>query len=207
VNSSFPDSTFIEDTALVLDEIAVLANMGIASRRGEVDGIRPELAKYRQVVHIDPLATFEGGDALRMDNKVFVGLTPRTNSCAVNSLTQILTPFGYEIIPVEVRGCLHLKTGCTALDQRTLLVNPNWIDLAPFTDFRVVPVPEDEPGAANCLGLNDIVIVPDGFPQTVKCLSNRDYSVTVIDISELMKAEAGVTCSSIIFNHEPRTME
>ena len=200
VNSAYPDSTFIEDTAVVMDEIAVMAHMGAESRRGEVPGIESVLATYRKTDHIRPPATLEGGDVLQAGGKVFVGITPRTNKDGVSSLTSILEPFGYQVIPVSVRDCLHLKSACTAIDDDTVLVNPHWIDLDPFKGFRAISVPEDEPWAANTLLIDTHVCVHAGFTHTIEQLQTHGFRIKTVDISELLKAEAGMTCSSIIFN-------
>jgi dimethylargininase len=200
VNSSYPDSTFIEDTVVVVDEIAVMACTGAESRRGEVPGIETVLATYRKIDHIRPPATLEGGDVLLAGGKVFVGITPRTNKAGVSSLTGILEPFGYQIIPVTVRGCLHLKSACTTIDDDTVLVNPHWIDLDPFKGFRAISVPEDEPWAANTLLIDNTVCTHAGFTRTIEILQTYGFQIKTVDISELLKAEAGMTCSSIIFN-------
>jgi dimethylargininase len=200
VNSAYPDSTFIEDTAVVVDEIAVMAHMGAESRRGEVPGIESVLAAYRKIDHIQHPATLEGGDVLLAGMKVFAGITPRTNEAGVSSLTAILEPFGYRVIPVSVRDCLHLKSACTAIDDDTVLVNSHWVDLDPFKGFRVIIVPEDEPWAANTLRIEKTVCVHAGFTRTIEMLQLLGFQVKTVDISELQKAEAGMTCSSIIFN-------
>ena len=200
VNSAYPDSTFIEDTTVVVDEIAVMARMGAESRRGEVPGIETVLATYRKIDHIRPPATLEGGDVLRAGGKVFVGITPRTNTAGVSSFKAILEPFGYQVIPVTVRDCLHLKSACTAIDDDTVLVNPHWVDLDPFKGFRAISVPEDEPWAANTLLIDTYVCVHAGFTNTIEILQVLGFQVKTVDISELLKAEAGMTCSSIIFN-------
>ena len=199
VNSSFPDSSFIEDTAVVVDELAIMASMGVESRRGEISGIEAELAKYRDITRIKLPATLEGGDVLRVGKKVFAGITPRTNLAGIESLRKILQPFGYKVIPVRVRGCLHLKTACTALDEQTLLANQNWLDLGLFKDFRIIPVAKDEPAAGNCLSINDTLVMHLGFSKTIDRLQLLDFPVKTIDLSELLKAEAGLTCESIIF--------
>lgn len=201
VNRSYPDATFIEDTAVVLKEIAVTASMGVESRRGEVRGVESVLANYRDITHIEAPATLEGGDVFRIQERIFVGISPRTNLAGFNSLETILAPFGYQVIPLTVNGCLHLKSACIAIDDDTLLVNPSWLDLQPVKDFRIVPIPEDEPYAVNALRINSTIYMHSGFPKTTKLLQSLGYSVKTIDISELIKAEAGMTCSSIIFEH------
>ena len=130
-----------------------------------------------------------------------MGITPRTNAAGVKSVCNILEPLGYEVITVQVNGCLHLKTACTAIDDHTLLVNPHCLDLKPLQDFRLIFVPEDEPEAANCLVLNGTIYLHVGFIKTQETLKKLGFSVDTVDISELLKAEAGLTCSSIIFKH------
>ena len=201
VNRSYPDSTFIEDTAVVFDELAVVASMGTESRRGEVSAIETELAKYRETTRIELPATLEGGDVLRLGRKVFVGISPRTSLEGVESLKQILEPLNYEVIPVKVTGCLHLKSACTTIDECTLLANPHWLELEPFGDFQIIRLAEEEPGAANCLSIQGTLVMHVGFSKTIACLQDLGFAVKTVDISELLKAEAGLTCKSIIFEH------
>ncbi len=199
VNRDYPDSVFVEDTAVVVDEVAVLARPGAESRRGEVAGIEAELARYRSIARIQPPATLDGGDVLIVGKKVFVGLSTRTDHAGAEALRNILTPLGYRVTVVPVHGTLHLKSAVTAVDKATLLANPLWLDTAPFANFRIVPVAENEPWAANALRLDDTVYLARGFPTTAAALSKLGYDVKTIDISELQKAEAGLTCSSLIF--------
>jgi dimethylargininase len=201
MNRSFPDSTFIEDTAVVVDELAIMASMGAESRRGEIPGIESVLGYYRDLQHIWLPATLEGGDVLRIEKKIFVGISSRTNIAGFETIKEILEPFSYEVIPVAVNGCLHLKSACVAVDDRTLLVNPRWLDLQPLRDFRIIPVPEDEPAAVNSLRINATLCMHSGYPKTIDLLLKLGFSVKTVDISELLKAEAGMTCSSIIFSH------
>jgi dimethylargininase len=203
VNKAYPDSTFIEDTAFVVQEIAVMARMGAGSRRGEVPGIESVLATYRTIDRILPPATLEGGDVLRAGQKVFVGITPRTNAAGVSSLAAILKPFAYRVIPVPVRGCLHLKSACTLIGAETILMNPYWIDPDPFKGFRVITVPEAEPWGANALLIDTLVGVHAGFRRTIEILHDLRLQVKTVDISELLKAEAGMTCSSIVLEDTP----
>lgn len=200
-NSTYPDSTFIEDTAAVVDEIAVMASMGVESRCGEVPGVESVLATYREIAHIQLPATLEGGDVLQVGKKIFTGITPRTNAAGVNSLKTILEPLAYQVIPVAVKDCLHLKSACTAIDDETLLVNPHWLDLEPLRDFRTISVSEEEPRAANSLRINNALFMHAGFSKTIQKVQELGFLVKAIDISELLKAEAGMTCSSIIFKY------
>ena len=199
VNSGDADGVFIEDTAIVLDELAILASMGARSRRGEIDNIEPELARYRETKRIAPPATIEGGDVLRVAQTLYVGISSRTNRAGVEALRNLVRPRGYRVIAVEVRGCLHLKSACTALDDSTLLLNPAWVDPSSFEAMKIVAVPDGEPGAANTLRVHDTICIPDVFPQTAQLIARLGFDLKTIEISEFLKAEAGVTCMSIVF--------
>lgn len=201
INSEYPDSTFVEDTAVVVDEVAVMANMGAETRRGEVPGVESELKKYRDIFYIKHPATLDGGDVLKVGRDIYVGITPRTNNLGAESLASALKPLGYNVRPVTVKGCLHFKSACTAIDNHTLLVNPDCIDLKDFEGFKIVNIDESEPWAANTLWINNAVYIHAGFMKTAELLQKLGFSVKTIDISELLKAESGLTCSSIIFNY------
>ena len=201
VNEEYPDATFVEDTAVVVDEIAVMANMGADSRKGEVLGIEKELVKYRKIAHIQPPGFLEGGDVLQVGKNIFVGLSARTNQAGINSLRFFLAPFGYGVTAVEMKDCLHFKSACTSLDESTLLVNPNWIDLQPFKNFQLIFVADGEHHAANILRLPEFVLMHEGFIETIKIVKQAGFAVRTIDISELRKAEAAMTCSSVIIKN------
>ena len=201
VNRSFPDSTFIEDTAVVFDELAIMASMGVESRRREVPGVESVLGCYRDIQRIRLPATLEGGDVVCIEKKIFVGISSRTNMAGFETIKEILEPFGYQVIPLAVNGCLHLKSACVAVDEKTLLVNPHWLDLQPLKDFRIIPVPEDEPAGVNSLRINNTLCMHSGYQKTIDSLLKLGFSVKAVDISELLKAEAGMTCSSIIFSY------
>jgi dimethylargininase len=194
-----PDSVFVEDTAVVLDEVAVLTRPGVDSRRGEVSLIEPEVARLRGVVRVEPPATLEGGDVLRLGRTLYVGLSPRTNAEGAAALRRLAAPHGYEVVTVEPRGCLHLKTGCSALDEETVLVNPDWVDAAVFRGREVVPVDASEPWAANVLHVVNSICVSAAFPRTAEMLAARGYDVRAVDVSEFAKAEGGLTCMSLLF--------
>jgi len=198
-DAACPDCCFVEDAALVLDELALLTRMGTASRRPESPAIERALAPYRSVVRMTPPGTLDGGDVLVAGRTLFVGLSKRTNEEGIEFLRQALAPHAYSVVPVEVRGCLHLKSAATALDEQTLLANVIWVDPKAFPGFEVLPVPLKEPHAANVLRVRAQILVHDGFPLTRELLEKRGYSVAPVDVSEFLKAEAGVTCKSIIF--------
>lgn len=197
---AYPDSVFIEDNAIVLDELSVVTSMGSASRQGEVTSLRPTLSQYRSLVDIYPPATIEGGDVLRMGKRLFVGVSSRTNALGVEALRTIVQPLGYDVITVDIHHCLHLKTACTPLDEETLLVNPAWIDVEPFKRFHLLPVPSTEPFGANVVCVPHGILANANFPRTLESIGAEGHSVTAVDISEFSKAEAGVTCLSLIID-------
>jgi dimethylargininase len=194
-----PDSVFVEDTAIVLDEMAVLTRPGVESRRGEVGLIEAEVARLRPVVKVLPPATLEGGDVMRVGRTLYVGLSPRTNASGAEALRRFAAPHGYEVLTVELRGCLHLKTGCSALDDATVLANPEWVDARAFGRYEVVGVDASEPWAANVLCVEDSVCVSAAFPRTAGMLRTRGYDVHAVEVSEFAKAEGGMTCMSLLF--------
>ena len=193
-----PDSVFVEDPALVLDEVAVILKMGAPSRRPEAPLLARTLATYRPLRYLREPATAEGGDLLRIGRAVFVGLSRRTNREAVTQLREMLKPYGYEADALEVKKCLHLKSACSYLGGQSLLVNRSFIDPQPLRRYNLIEVAAEEPGAANVLSINDRVVMPASFPATRRILEARQLQVRVVDVSELQKAEAGVTCCSVI---------
>ncbi|MEM8995158.1 MAG: arginine deiminase family protein [Acidobacteriota bacterium] len=198
-NLHLPDAVFVEDTAVVLDEVAILTPMGVASRAPETELIASALASHRRLVRIDAPAKLEGGDVLRVGRRLFVGQGTRTDAAGLLALAAAVEPLGYEVTGVEVTGCLHLKTGCTALDGETLLIHSDWVDPTPFADFRRLEVPRTEPFAANTLDVGDAVALPSSFPATRALLEAEGYRVETVDISEFQKAEAGLTCMGLCF--------
>ena len=194
-----PDSMFVEDPAIVLDELAVILPLGTETRRPEALSLAEALSQFRKLEHISLPGTLEGGDVLRIARKLFVGLTQRSNAEGIRQLAAILAPHNYEVIPVPVTGCLHLKSAVTSLGRNTLLANRSWFDAAPLAGFEWVDVDPAEPHAANALALGGTVIFPASFPHTRTRIETRGFSVTPLDISELQKAESGLTCSSLLF--------
>ncbi len=201
LNASYPNGCFVEDTAIVVDELAVVTAMGAAGRRGEPAAIERVLARYRDTARVSPPATIEGGDVLRVGKRFFVGVSARTNRRGAEELAGILRPLGYSVTAAEVRGGLHLKSACTALDEETLLVNPRWVGLDPFEGFRLLSVPKEEGEAANTLRVGETLFLQAGFPRTMAMVRERYAGTRVLDISEFIKAEAGLTCLSLVFAH------
>jgi len=194
-----PDAIFVEDTALVLDEVAVLLPMGAASRRAEKPSIEKALMPFRPIAKIELPAKIEGGDIMRIDRRLFAGLSSRTNQEGIRQLAALVSRFGYEVIAVPVEGCLHLKSACTFLGGDTIVGNRSRIDAEMFRKFEWIDVPGAEPAAGNTLTIRGKVILPASFPLTRGLLEQRGFTVEGLDISELQKAESGLTCSSLVF--------
>jgi dimethylargininase len=204
VNRDSPDCVFIEDTAIVLDEVAVLASLGTQARRGEPAGIEPDLREYREVHRVVWPAKLEGGDVLQVGRTLLVGLSSRTNSAGVRALESIVSRYGYRVSPAPVHGCLHLKTACTALPDNSLLVNRAWLDTEALEGFELIPVPEDEPWAANVLPIGKYVCMPAEHVQTTALIRERGFEVATVELSEFARAEGGITCLSLLFNESKR---
>jgi len=203
-----PDSVFVEDPAVVLDEVAVMTRMGALSRRPESAGLAEALRPYRPLRWMEEPATLEGGDVLRAGRCLFVGVSARSNAAGIEHLRAATREFGYRVTPVKIRGCLHLKSACTLLDAETIVANREMLDMEPLADFRVIDVAAEEPWAGNTLAIDGVVLIPESYPRTADKLAQAGYRVRTLDISELMKAEAGLTCSSLIFEtdvKQPKT--
>jgi dimethylargininase len=197
---ALPDSMFVEDPAIVLDELAVILPLGTESRRAEGTTLALALAKFRKLAYVQLPGTMEGGDVLRVGRKLFAGLSTRTNAEGIRQLAAILAPHRYDVIGVSVTGCLHLKSAVTYTGRNTLLANRAWFDAAPLSGFDWIDVDPQESHAANALALGDTVILPASFPRTRTRLEAAGFQVTPLDISELQKAESGLTCSSLLFD-------
>ncbi|HEY7500871.1 MAG TPA: arginine deiminase family protein [Vicinamibacterales bacterium] len=193
-----PDSVFVEDVALVLDEIAIVMRPGAESRRDERASVAAVLSEYRTLHAIAAPGTMDGGDVLRIGKTLYVGLSTRTNEDGAHQLARIVEPFGYAVVPVETRACLHLKSAATAIDDDRVLCNPEWIDETVFRRIETVAVDPGEPNAANVLRVGGQLLSAAAHVRTIARLRARGYRVHAVDVSELAKAEAGVTCCSVI---------
>ncbi len=197
---AFPDSVFVEDTALVLDEIAVIARPGAESRRGEVIPVVHALAELRDLAFIRTPGTLEGGDVLACGKTLFVGLSSRTDAEGIDQLQRSVTPFGYRVQVVPVHGTLHLLGACSRVAEDVLLVNRAWVDAERLTGCVILDVPPREPSAANTLRIGEEVVVAHGFPETEDLLGERGIPVRSVDVSEFQKAEGGVSCLSLLLS-------
>jgi dimethylargininase len=196
-----PDGVFVEDPAVVLDEIAVVTSP-VPSRRAERSAVEAALEPFRPLVRLPAEAHLEGGDVLRVGRTLYVGLSARTNVAGARALDDIVRPHGYTTVPIRVVGCLHLKTACCAVDDETVLVNRAWIDVSSLSGVRLMDVPAGEPFGANVLRLPGFVLVSAAFPATAEVVSCLGHQVVTLDVSELHKAESGLTCMSLLFDVE-----
>ena len=196
-----PDSMFVEDPAVVLDELAVILSLGTETRRREAPSLAQALAQFRQLACVSLPGTLEGGDILRIGRKLFVGLTRRSNAEGLRQLAVIVAPHNYEVIAVPVNGCLHLKSALTHLSGNQLLANRAWFDTTALSGHEWIDVDPAEPHAANALAFAGTIIFPASFPRTRARIEAHGLHVTPLDLSELQKADSGLTCSSLIFTN------
>ena len=193
-----PDSVFVEDTAVILPEVALITRPGADSRKPETESIIPILRPYRELVFIESPATVDGGDVLVMGKNIYVGMSTRSNQMAVDQMNNLLGKYGYKVQGVELHDCLHLKTAVTRVDDKTLLINRRWVDVENFEGYELIDVDESEPFAANCLPVGDAIIFPVEFPKTAAKLEAHGYKLKPVVADELAKAEGAVTCCSLI---------
>jgi dimethylargininase len=193
-----PDSVFVEDIAIVFDELAVVTRPGAESRRPEVPAVAAALQRYRPLRTIEAPGALDGGDVLVAGARVFVGVSTRTTADAVAQLHRLLGPHGYTVCALPVDGCLHLKSAVTSLGGEVLLANRAWLPADAFRDYDIVDVDPGEPTAANALRLHDRIIFPSAFPRTADRIARRGFDVVTVDASELAKAEGAVTCGCLL---------
>jgi len=211
-----PDGVFVEDAAVVLDDVAIITRPGAVSRRDETESVATALERFRPLRRIEPPATLDGGDVLAIDGTLYVGLSQRTNMAAIEQLNARPSPAAANSapspsgeggpkgrvrgVPIRFDGCLHLKSAITQIGERTLLMNPQWVDASQFRDFEIIAVDAQEPFAANALRIDDILLYSASYPRTRRLLESRGFHVETLDLFELEKAEAGVTFCSLIFS-------
>lgn len=193
-----PDSVFVEDTAFILPEVAVITRPGADSRKPETESIARALSPHRPLVRVSAPASVDGGDVLVLGKTIYIGLSTRSNMEAVEQLNESLGRFGYTVVGLALTDCLHLKTAVTRVDDRTLLINKNWVDANHFNGFDLIEVDASEPFAANCLPVNGSIIYPTTFPRTRHKLEEKGFCVVNVNLEELAKAEGAVTCCSLI---------
>ena len=196
----FPDSTFVEDTAILTGRFAVMTNPGAESRNGEKDAIRPEIEKfYSSIEEINQPGTLDGGDVMEINGHYYIGITDRTNADGARRLTAVLKRNGRTGSTVPLKSFLHLKTGVSWIGGGDLLAAGELIDNPAFRDFNIIPVSPDEAYAANCIRVNDYLIIPAGFKKTGQALRRRGYRLLEVEMSEFQKMDGGVSCLSLRF--------
>jgi dimethylargininase len=196
--AGLPDCVFIEDTAVVLDELAILAWPGAASRRAELAAVEQALRPLRPLARIKPPGLLDGGDVLQVGRRLYVGLSQRTNARAIEQLRRLSEPLGYQTIPVPIRGCLHLKSAATAVGANSVLISRRYVDSDLFAGCELIDVDAAEPLGANVLLLDDVVLVDQAFPRTRERLESAGIRTAALDLSELAKAEGGLTCGVLL---------
>lgn len=201
-DATMPDAVFIEDTVVVVPELAVITRPGAPSRRGETVAVAAALAAYRPVATLTSPATLDGGDVLRIGRVLYVGVSARSNRDGIAQLARHLAPWEYRVLPVETRDCLHLKTAATLAAPGLVVVNPAWVDAEVFGSTEVVEVDPAEPFAANVLRVGDEAICAAAYPRTLRRLEAAGVVVRAVEMSEFAKAEGGVTCCSVILDKE-----
>jgi len=199
-NIEFPDSTFVEDTAVLTPKFAVISNPGALSRNGEIHEMEPVIKSfYETIYYIKSPGTLDGGDILQIEDHFYIGISARTNHDGAEQLKQILESEGYKgtIIPLE--KFFHLKTGITYLGNQTIVVAGEFIDHPEFNSYQKIVVPLEEEYAANCIRVNDYVIIPAGYPVTKQKLNDAGYQTIELEMSEFRKQDGGLSCLSLRF--------
>jgi len=198
----FPDGCFVEDTAVILDDAALIANMGAESRRGEQQQVAECLAQWCELFTMQPPATLDGGDVLKIDRHIFVGQSRRTNQAGTVALEELAKPRGYDLHRVEVGPYLHLKTAATYAGEGVLLATRrmelNLRQAMDMSQYAIKVLPDDCEYAANILFINGKILLPEGYPQVSGYLKGRGISVMEVPMSEFQKGEGGLTCLSIL---------
>ena len=193
-----PDAVFVEDTAIVVDELAIITSPGAQSRRAETTSVARVLGQYRELRSIDAPDTIDGGDVVVCGRRVFIGRSSRTNDAGIERVRDILSPFGYTVTAVDIRGCLHLKSAATVVSMDRLLVNPAWVSRDQLRAVECLAIAESEAFAANVLRVGAGWIYAASFPRTRDILERHGISPVVVEVDELAKAEGAVTCCSLL---------
>ena len=197
-DNALPDSCFVEDTAVVFREKAVICNMRLKSRAKEVVEVAKVMEELKETHRIKPPATIDGGDVLSVEDGVFVGISARTNLNAVNQLRKILQNSKLNVVPVRVHKVLHLKSACTYLGNGTVILSRGRFDTNVLQGLTKIIVPKGEEYSADCLAINGTVLMAKGYPKTRKLLEKEGFAVEELETSEFRKGDGALTCLSII---------
>lgn len=195
----YPDAYFVEDTAVVMPELAVITRPGASTRQGEETSIAQSLAAYRTLATIQPPGTLEGGDVFLVGKHLYIGLSERTNHSGAQQLAELVAPHGYQASFVPVGAGLHLKSSVNPISEDTLLVTQDFASREEFASFKKIILHPDEEYAANTLRINDHLLMPAGFPRIREQLEQLGMPVIELDVSEVQKMDGGLTCMSLRF--------
>jgi dimethylargininase len=199
-DNDYPDSTFVEDTALLTPKCAIITNPGAPSRKGETKEIASLLSgHFEDIETINAPGTVDAGDIMMVGSHYFIGLSDRTNNEGANQVIAILEKYGMSGSQVPLSKVLHLKTGISYLENNTFLAAGEFIDHPDFKSFNILTVDEDEIYAANSIWVNERVIMPAGYPKTKKKLEHAGYKILPVNTSEFRKIDGGVSCLSLRF--------
>lgn len=198
-DDALPDCCFTEDTAIVFGDLAIITYPGTPSRVAEKVEMEKTLVPLKKMYHLSPPATLDGGDVLKIDKKIFIGNSSRTNEEGIKQIADIINPRGFEVIGVKIWNTLHLKSVCTYLGNGCIILAEGYLDEKIFSQYDKIIVPKEEEYSANCLVVNGKVLIPNGFPKTRSLIEAKGFSVIELEISEAKKADGALTCSSIIF--------
>lgn len=195
---AFPDSVFVEDTALVFTGAAIVLRPGAPTRRGEAAEMAPTLERnFERVLRLED-GTAEGGDVLIAPRTVFIGVSARTSVAGAAALVSLLAQIGWQGVVVNTPpGVLHLKSDCSLLDDETILCTPRLAAAEPFPGFRLILTPESEEGAANALRIGPALFLSEGYPRTAEALANAGYPIAPLATAEIAKIDAGLSCMSL----------
>jgi dimethylargininase len=192
----FPDCCFVEDTATVVGDSAIISRMAAGSRVGEEVEVRKVLARDRQIHEIEPPGMIDGGDVIIIDDKIYIGLGARTNRSAIEQVNQILSGKGYEVVPVDLENILHLKSACSYIGSGWIVLLPGHFDTSIFGAYEPVLVPEGEAYSANCLAINGKVLVSRGYGETKRLIEEAGFETVDLEMSEFRKGQGSLTCLS-----------
>ncbi len=199
-DEQYPDSTFVEDTVVVNKDLAIITNFGVTSRKGEELEIRKQLEKiYKTIEYIENPGTLEGGDILKVDNQYYIGLSKRTNKEGANQLKEILEKYGYSCLNIKLINLLHLKTGIAYIGDNNLVISEEFFDNPIFKEYNIIKVDKDESYAANCIRVNNYILIAKGYKKLKSSLLDLGYKVIEIEMSEFRKMDGGISCLSIRF--------
>jgi len=195
----YPDAYFVEDTAVVTTDVAIITNPGAETRKSEVNSIEPILAKYRKTARIEASGTVDGGDVLMADRHFFIGLSQRTNKEGARQLGQILSSYGHSYTCIKVSAGLHLKSSINYIGKNSLIITEDYASKPEFKSYEKIVPDKSEEYVANSLLINENLMLPKGFPLIKKVLIDRGFSIIELNVSEIRKMDGGLTCLSLRF--------